>query len=209
MTARSLFVWGLWIIYCSSLVSIRTHCCWIIIDYLIFNALNNKFSIYLHWIGMREEVSGPDILKPQHIKLKLSAWLDTTRGTERMCKMCKMYKLNYLITRQQDLMKEQELHYCICLEVSSTVGKHSTKQHRCPDRHWRPKPTVFSMFSLTAWHNSMTSTDTVNYTWIISLALILSPLPRCVQQQFVTATCWASQGFSVLGQKALTQAGGV
>lgn len=79
----------------------------------------------------------------------------------------------------------------ICLELSSTVGKHS-----------RPKLTVFLMFSLTAWHNSMTSSDTVNYTRVINLALILSPLPQCVQQQFVTATCCVSQGFSVLGQKA-------
>ena len=67
------------------------------------------------------------------------------------------------------------------------------------------RPTVSPVFSLAAWPNSMTSTDTVNCTWIISLALTLSPLPQCAQQQFVTATCWVSQGFSVRGQNAPTE----
>lgn len=95
--------------------------------------------------------------------------------------------------------KHQDLCYCFWSEQSHTVVQ-TGRQHQ------QMKPTVFPMFSAAARHNSMTSTDTVNYTWIIKLALILSPLPQCVQQQFVTATCWVSQGFTVLGQRDLTEA---
>lgn len=93
-------------------------------------------------------------------------------------KKAKIYiKLNYpnwaavTITLKLHLFKTKQ--HC---------GGKKAKQQRCPHKPTQAhstgkwKPTVFLMFLLTAWHNSMTYTDTVNYTWIIKLALMLEPL---------------------------------